>query len=325
ETSGKLEELVTKAGGVNEWGVTHNSVFGAAKDQVCHYSKKMRRPNLVIDGHIVRPSAAVKLVGIWIDAKLTFKEQGAAALAKGHEWVVKFRRLAKVSGGMSATNMRRLWIAIGIPRILYGAEIFLAPIHQRERGKNRKRDGRAIVKKLTSIQLRAARLIVGGMVLSPGDLLDAHADLLPMHLAIDRQLQKAPTHPLHAAVSNVERYGHVKKHPSPLHLLMNSYVDVQQNKVEEIPAVRKKAGWRARVEVRVAASKDEAKELALAETARVKLFSDGSLIDGMVGAAGVLMVDGVVKRVKGARLGTARRFGVYEAEGVGEILALECL
>ncbi|KAJ7768445.1 hypothetical protein B0H16DRAFT_1308052 [Mycena metata] len=37
------------------------------------------------------------------------------------------------------------------------------------------------------------------------------------------------------------------------------------------------------------------------------------------------MVDGVVKRTKGVRLGSSARYGVYEAEGVGLSLALECL
>jgi hypothetical protein len=36
-------------------------------------------------------------------------------------------------------------------------------------------------------------------------------------------------------------------------------------------------------------------------------------------------VDGVVKRTKGLRLGSAKRYGVYEAEGVGIVLAMECL
>jgi hypothetical protein len=83
-----------------------------------------------------------------------------------------------------------------------------------------------------------------------------------------------------------------------------------------------KAGWEVPVE---ADSKEEAKELALAETSRVQLFSDGSLIDGKVGAAAVLMVDRVVKREKGLRLGSERRYGVYEAEGIGEVLMIECL
>ncbi|KAJ7029315.1 hypothetical protein C8F04DRAFT_928205, partial [Mycena alexandri] len=335
-TTAALVKLVTKKGGVDEWGATHNSVFGAAKDQVCHLTRRWVRetgPSLVINGAIVRPSSEVKLVGVWLDERLDFKAHGAAMIAKGHQWLVNFRRLAKVSGRVGATYIRGLYLGICLPGMLYGAEVALVPTAQRERGLNRKRDGRAVVKRLTSIQLKAGRLIVGGMVSSPGDLVNAHADLLPMHLLIDKLLHKAalryatlpPTHPLHAAVKNVERYGHVKCHPSPLHFLMAAYKDVRQNLVEEIPGVRAKATWEAPVDVRVAASKEEAKEWAMAETSKVQLFSDGSLIDGQVGAAGLLMIDGVVKRAKGVRLGSAARYGVYEAEGVGLSLALECL
>jgi hypothetical protein len=106
---------------------------------------------------------------------------------------------------------------------------------------------------------------------------------------------------------------------------MTVYKNVWQGRVEVIRPVRRKAGWEAPVEVRVAESKEQAKEWALAETSRVRLFSDGSLIDGKVGAAAVLMVDGVVKREKGVCLGSEWRYGVYEAEGIGKILALECL
>ncbi|KAJ7063767.1 hypothetical protein B0H15DRAFT_66670 [Mycena belliarum] len=63
---------------------------------------------------------------------------------------------------------------------------------------------------------------------------------------------------------------------------------------------------------RVASSK-ESKAWAMEELLRVTLFSDGSLIDGKVGAAGLMMVDGVAKRVKGVQLGAAKRYVVYEA------------
>ncbi|KAJ7470789.1 hypothetical protein FB451DRAFT_1037252, partial [Mycena latifolia] len=144
------------------------------------------RPNLVIDGVVVKPMKAVKLVGIWLDERLTFKDQGAAALAKGQEWLVNFRRLARVSGGVGATYVRRLFMAICVPRMFYGAEVWLAPTRQREKGAIRKADLRAIVKRLGSIQLRAGKLILGGMHSSPGDMVDAHADLPPINLAIDR-------------------------------------------------------------------------------------------------------------------------------------------
>jgi hypothetical protein len=139
-----------------------------------------KRPDLVIDGVVVKPSRAVKLVGIWLDEGLTFKEQGAAAVAKGHEWLVMFRRLAKVSKGVRATWMRRLYLGICVPRMFYGAEVFLAPVYQRKRGENRRHDGRATVKKLQSIQLKAGTMILGGMVSSPADMVDAHANLRPI-------------------------------------------------------------------------------------------------------------------------------------------------
>jgi hypothetical protein len=341
DTTRKMQEFITKSAGVNETAVTHNSDFGAAKDQLAHFSqrkvqvrnvltqrlewKREERPRLVMDGVTVRPLKAVKLVGIVLDKNLTFKEQAAAAM--------NFQRIARVSGGVGPAFVRRLYLAICMSRMLYGAEVWLAPTRQREKGLNRRGDGRAAVKKMASIQLKAAKLIVGGMSSSPGDLLDAHADLPPIHLTVDRLLQKAAvryatlpaTHPLHKQITNVARYGHVKKHPSPLHFLMTAYKDVRQGKVEVIRPVRRRAGWEAPVEVRVAGSKEEAKENTLAETSRVRLFSDGSLIDGKVGAAAVLMVDGVVKREKGVCLGSERRYGVYEAEGIGEILAVECL
>ncbi|KAJ6586357.1 hypothetical protein DFH09DRAFT_910859, partial [Mycena vulgaris] len=332
ETNQAITEIVTKEGGVDDWGRTHNSVFGVAKDQVCCFSKRRKHPNLIINGVTVKPSKAVKLVGVWLDEGLTFREQAAATIGKGHEWLVAFRRLAHVSKGVGLAYVCRLYLAICVPRMFYGAEVFLAPIHQRQRGGNQRHNGRVIVKKMRTIQLRAARMIVSGMASSLGDMLDAHADLTPMHLVIDKHLQKAAlryatlpkTHPLYEAVRNAGKQ-HVKRHPHPLHFLMNAYRDVKQHLVETIPATRRMAGWKAPVDVHVASSKEEAKEWAMAEPSRVQLFSDGLLIDGMVGAAGLMMVDGVVTRSKGVQLGKASRYGVYEAEGVGEMLAMECL
>ncbi|KAJ7747561.1 hypothetical protein B0H16DRAFT_1320349, partial [Mycena metata] len=349
KSTAAVVDVVEREGGADEWAEENNSKFGPEKDQACHFSQRRvtrkrpfgqksiqvpePRPELVINGVRVKPSKAVKLVGVWLDENLTFKQQGAAAIARGHEWLVQFRRLTKLSGGAGPRQIHRFWTSICLPGIMYASEVWLPPLHQRETGANRRRDGRGIVTKLASIQRRAMNMVVGGMASSPGDLIEAHADILPMNLLIDKHLQKAAlryatlpeTHPLHRAIRNVVCYGHVKKHPSPLHFLMTAYKDVRQGKVEVIPAVRVDAFWEAPVDVRVASSKEEAKEWALAEASRVTLFSDGSLIDGKVGAAGLLCVDGVVKRTKGLRLGSAKRYGVYEAEGVGQVLALECL
>ncbi|KAJ7118338.1 hypothetical protein C8R44DRAFT_625942, partial [Mycena epipterygia] len=83
---------------------------------------------MVISGVEVKASKAVKLVGIWLDEGLTFKEQGAAVVAKGHEWLVAFRRIANVSKGIAPRLIRQLYLVICMPHMFYGAEVFLAPV-----------------------------------------------------------------------------------------------------------------------------------------------------------------------------------------------------
>ncbi|KAJ7431480.1 hypothetical protein FB451DRAFT_975415, partial [Mycena latifolia] len=85
-------------------------------------------PNLVINGVVIKPSKAVKLVGVWLDEDLSFKVQGAAMVAKSNEWIATFRRLAQVSKGVALKYIRRLYLAICLPRIFYGAEVALAPV-----------------------------------------------------------------------------------------------------------------------------------------------------------------------------------------------------
>ncbi|KAJ7706967.1 hypothetical protein B0H17DRAFT_863850, partial [Mycena rosella] len=138
------------------------------------------------DGVVIKPSKAVKLVGIWLDEKLTFQVQGTTMLMKGHEWLVTFHRLAKVSRGVALAYMWHLYLSICLLRMFYSAEVSLALIQQCVRGANRRQNGRGVMKKLGSVQLRAARLIVGGMVSSPGNIRNAHTDLIPIHLAVDK-------------------------------------------------------------------------------------------------------------------------------------------
>jgi hypothetical protein len=87
-------------------------------------------------------------------------------------------------------------------------------------------------------------MITGAMATTPGDLLDAHADLLPIPLLIDKLLHQVvlrfatlpPTHPLYKAVENAAKH-HVKRHPTPLHYLMNNYSGLKPHLMETIKPV----------------------------------------------------------------------------------------
>ncbi|KAJ7107076.1 hypothetical protein C8R44DRAFT_941591 [Mycena epipterygia] len=146
----------------------------------------------------VKASKAVKLVGIWLDKGLTFKEQGVVAVGKGHEWLVVFQRIANISKGIAPWLIRQFYLVICMPHMFYGAEVFLAPVYQQKHRANQKKDNWAVIKKFWSIQLKATRMIVGRMISSPGDLLDVHADLPLMHLATDHAYKRQPSGTRHS-------------------------------------------------------------------------------------------------------------------------------
>src|ERR1700723_861786 len=78
-------------------------------------------------------------------------------------------------------------LAVAVPRILYAADVFLNPGPTRRMRSNKAGwGGRAVVRKLAAIQRRAAILITGAMRTTAGDVLDAHANLMPMRILIDK-------------------------------------------------------------------------------------------------------------------------------------------
>ena len=54
----------------------------------------------------------------------------------------------------------------------------------------------------------------------------------------------------------------------------------------------------------------------------IRVYMDGSGIEGQIGAAAVLYWDGVLKRKRRLRLGSTKHHTVYEGEGIGIILVL---
>jgi len=85
----------------------------------------------------VSPSSSAKLLGIHIDAKLRWHEQFAACLGKAENWLRQFTRLTKTNSGLTAHNITRLWSGTAIPRIYYGAEVYIAPVRATKNSRGR--------------------------------------------------------------------------------------------------------------------------------------------------------------------------------------------
>jgi ribonuclease HI len=228
--------------------------------------------------------------------------------------------------------MRQLYLAVCVPRFLYGADLFLAPPASNRRipitgAKERER---GVVKKLRTVQRRAALAITGALSTTPTDVLDAYANLLPIEHQISKarfqaglRLSTRPkSHPLHNAVRDARAYR--KAHPTPIHDLVEDF-HLWPHKMEEIEAVRQPATWRSSMAVIVPSSKEEAARMENLDTAEWKVYTDGLGIEGRIGASAVLFYRGEERASLRLCLGDTTHHTVFEGEGAGGILALALL
>jgi len=131
---------MNRDGGVREWASTHNCSFGIEKFQLVDLSRRkipdpfrprkqipIPRAALILNGQRIESTTTVKFLGMHIDRELRWKEQVAAALGKGQYWLGQCSRIARPSRGVSGQYMRRLYLMVAKPRMLYGADIFLGP------------------------------------------------------------------------------------------------------------------------------------------------------------------------------------------------------
>ena len=95
--------------------------------------------------------------------------------------------------------------------------------------------------------------------------------------------------------------------------------------MENIAATRQNPKWEQDATIKIADDKEKARDEDLKDLSWLKVYSDGSGIDGQIGVAAVLYRDGVLKRKRRMRLGYSKHHTVYEGEGVGLILGLELI
>jgi len=260
----------------------------------------------------------------WQQAKL--ESTGHRGTGKGQNWIIQFNRITRASCSTTARYVRKLYLSITVPRMLYAADIFLTP--QQKVGKKAGNDKpkQAIVNKLASIQRQAAIMITGAMKTTATDILDIMAGLLLFHILVNKHWHRAAlwlatlphNHPLHKPVENTAKRL-VKCHSMPLHNLMHTF-DIQPQKVETIEAVRQDTKWKPNIKMHITKNKENAIREVQMDTSDIKVFIDGSGIEGRIGVAAVLYWQGWVKTHLQYKLGLQKQHTVYEGEGIATVL-----
>jgi ribonuclease HI len=155
-----------------------------------------------------------------------------------------------------------------------------------------------------------------------------------MHLAINKVCARAairfatlPTH--HPLYPHTKRAAKKcpKKFPSPLHRIMDTY-KLHPDSTKSIQPVRQTPKWTSAFKIRIAPSKEQAMEEETGDSAFIRLYSDGSGIEGNIGSAAVLYrrknsIE--TKHVMRYYLGPKTKHTVYEGEIASAIMSQELL
>ena len=207
ETTEQIEDIMVREDGRQQWSIEHNSFFGVSKSAIAHFSRKMStdprsnnpqrlplsRPELTLDGQIVQEVKHYKYLGILIDTQLRWKEQEQRAAANATKWILQFRRLSRPSTGVSIKLMRQLYLAVVMPKIIYGIKTWYTP-PTRTIGQTKRSRSVEALQHLQKAQRIATLAITGTLRSTPNDHIEIHANILPMELALLKAYHNAITH-----------------------------------------------------------------------------------------------------------------------------------
>ncbi|EED11562.1 reverse transcriptase, putative [Talaromyces stipitatus ATCC 10500] len=187
ETIRKLQKASEIA---DQWAVRHVSVFDTKKYQLIHFvnprstTNPESQPIQLRDNVKIKPKEAVKYLGIWLDTKLCFDTHRDEAIAKAGTSLEALRGLSGSTWGVALGSMRRIYQAIVIPQMLYGAAAWFQP------GLMSQRQISQTISKFAITQKRAACLISGALRTTAAEVLNIELHLMPIRLQLD-QLTKA--------------------------------------------------------------------------------------------------------------------------------------
>lgn len=228
----KLEVAFHREGGPSQWAETHFSTYEYHKfafmtlpqkkitDLENLRKKKKREPaKIKLDGTWITATTSHKFLGVIIDKELRFQKHTAYAIKKGTKIVNQIRRLSKNATGLKELA-RRIYYTTISTSMLYAVDIWCPP-QPRIHGKKPRGIGGVVIKKLKTVQRRAAIQATRALCTTPFNLFFAHADMTPMnkqiqHMCNGAALQLALLPVIHPLGKEIKQAAirRPKKHPS---------------------------------------------------------------------------------------------------------------
>jgi endonuclease/exonuclease/phosphatase family metal-dependent hydrolase len=166
------------------WAKRHGAQFAPEKYQLIHFTRRRRDPSgdlassVRIENTNITPETTVKVLGVQVDSKLTWRPHVQQAALKGLNSYEALARLTAATWGPSVRHSRLLYTAVVRPTMLYGSQIWSL------RG-----DGGAgaisLIQPLASAQAKSLRRITGAYKRTPIAAVEREIAVPPLHLYTD--------------------------------------------------------------------------------------------------------------------------------------------
>jgi hypothetical protein len=202
---GKLKNMMEHPNSSFDWLGTHNSPYELSKASLMNFLKsyrdaipkdlKLEKPNSqgIATISTVTTVTSYKYLGIIMDPSLKWTLQHTKVVTSVTFWALQVWPIAKASNGLSLKDIRQLYMMVAVPGFTYRAEVWYTGIHKPGNGGNTK-GSMAITNKLCSIQRKVTKAITGALSSTTGNILDVHANILPIDILFHKVLFCATTH-----------------------------------------------------------------------------------------------------------------------------------
>lgn len=294
-------------------------------------TRRVTRPSLTLGNTVIKPVSTHKYLGVLMDDELRWKEQAEYATAKATKWVMMLRRIGRPSTGLNTKLLRQLYLSVAVPKMTYAIDVWWTPVRPPPPGKKQHLGSVGFTKRLEGVQRMATLAITGALRTTATDVLDIHADTLPIELLLHQACQRSivrlaslpDTHPLQAMVRRCAKM-QVKKHRTPIHEMLRTY-EIDPTNIETLSPIRRLPTQQNTFVTHIARSRDESKDDNQQNKDNIRVYADGSGYKGQAGAAAVLYRSLRRPKVLRYHLGPLTQHTTAEAETVGILLAAELI